>query len=237
MRAATPAPAVYQSVRRGSRPLPLTCPEACRCPSDARRSLLVLVDRRRRLLHRDGSARPPGQWHGQAAFATALSWLVGLPARDPARRPAAHRLGDRLVRSMSTATSTRSCPGQTRRSPIASHGLSLSLIKSLANGLAQARRRDARQAAATFAELQPLLAAKGVALATDTKDYMIPVAVEANTLQDRLGAVRRRSRACAVDRRRRAMRCKPGAAAGAGPQQCREADAVGAAGAPRPSPS
>ena len=69
----------------------------------------------------------------------------------------------------------------------ANHGLSLSLIKGLANGL---RKLDAETLAnlpQTFAELQPLLAAKGVALATDTKDYMIPVAVEANKLQDRLG--------------------------------------------------
>src|SRR3954453_22381269 len=58
----------------------------------------------------------------------------------------------------------------------ANHGLSLSLIKGLANGL---RKLDADTLAnlpQTFAELQPLLAAKGVALATDTKDYMIPVA-------------------------------------------------------------
>lgn len=73
--------------------------------------------------------------------------------------------------------------------PAASHGLSLSLIKGLANGL---RRLDADELAKlpqTFAELQPILAAKGVALATDTKDYMIPVALEANSLQDRLGLI------------------------------------------------
>ena len=40
---------------------------------------------------------------------------------------------------------------------------------------------------ATFAELQPLLAEKGVALATDTQDYMIPIAVDANQMRDRLG--------------------------------------------------
>jgi phosphate transport system permease protein len=71
----------------------------------------------------------------------------------------------------------------------ANHGLSLGLIKGLANGL---RKLDAETLAnlpQSFAELQPLLAAKGVALATDTKDYMIPVAVEANKLQDRLGLV------------------------------------------------
>jgi phosphate transport system permease protein len=42
---------------------------------------------------------------------------------------------------------------------------------------------------ATFAELQPLLAQKGVALATDTRDYMIPIAQAANASQDRLSLI------------------------------------------------
>ena len=63
----------------------------------------------------------------------------------------------------------------------AGHGLSLSLIKRLANGLRKLDADELAKLPPTFAELQPLLAAKGVALATDTKDYMIPVAVEANS--------------------------------------------------------
>src|SRR5690348_6705685 len=58
-------------------------------------------------------------------------------------------------------------PEQTADSPIASQSLSIGLVKSLANGL---RRLDATELAnlpATFAEVQPLLVAKGVALATD----------------------------------------------------------------------
>ena len=74
-------------------------------------------------------------------------------------------------------------PEQTADSPIASQSLSLGLVKSLANGL---RRLDGAPPA-TFAELQPLLAEKGVALATDTQDYMIPIAVDANQMRDRLG--------------------------------------------------
>ena len=78
-------------------------------------------------------------------------------------------------------------PEQTADSPIASRSLSIGLVKSLANGL---RRLDAAELAnlpSTFADVQPLLAAKGVALATDTQDYMVPIAVEANRVQDRLG--------------------------------------------------
>jgi phosphate transport system permease protein len=70
---------------------------------------------------------------------------------------------------------------------VASEPLAVSLTKSLANGL---RKLDGQQVAAlptTFAELQPLLAAKGVALATDTQDYMIPIAAEANRTTDWLG--------------------------------------------------
>jgi phosphate transport system permease protein len=71
-------------------------------------------------------------------------------------------------------------PDQTADSRIASRSLALGLVKSLANGL---RRLDGDTRAnppKTFAELQPLLIAKGTALASDTQDYMIPIAVDAN---------------------------------------------------------
>ncbi|WP_136618847.1 MULTISPECIES: phosphate ABC transporter permease subunit PstC [Mesorhizobium] len=78
-------------------------------------------------------------------------------------------------------------PERTVDSKVASEALDVSLVKSLARGL---RKLDAGTLAAlpaSFAELQPQLAAKGVALASDTQDYMIPIAVEANKVQDRLG--------------------------------------------------
>ncbi|RUV18015.1 phosphate ABC transporter permease subunit PstC [Mesorhizobium sp. M7A.F.Ca.MR.245.00.0.0] len=78
-------------------------------------------------------------------------------------------------------------PELTVDSKVASEALDVSLVKSLARGL---RKLDAGTLAAmpaSFAELQPLLAAKGVALASDTQDYMIPIAIEANKVQDRLG--------------------------------------------------
>ncbi len=71
-------------------------------------------------------------------------------------------------------------PEQTADSPIASRSLALGLVKSLANGL---RRLDGDMQTSppqSFAELQPLLIAKGTALASDTQDYMIPIAVDAN---------------------------------------------------------
>lgn len=77
-------------------------------------------------------------------------------------------------------------PEQVADGPVASEALAVSMVKSLARGL---RRLDAATLdtlPSTFAELQPILAAKGVALAPDTQDYMIPIAVEANRTQDRL---------------------------------------------------
>ena len=80
---------------------------------------------------------------------------------------------------------TADSPSPAKRSP-------LSLVKSLANGLRRLDRPDDGAPPSTFAELQPLLAAKGVALASDTQDYMIPIAVEANKVQDRARPGRRR---------------------------------------------
>jgi len=63
---------------------------------------------------------------------------------------------------------------------------STTLVKSLANGI---KRLDPAQQSAlpgTMDELRPLLAAKGVTLATDTQDYMIPIATDATATQSRL---------------------------------------------------
>lgn len=57
-----------------------------------------------------------------------------------------------------------------------------SLVKSLARGLSQLDTEQARNPPATMAELTPLLAAKGVTLASGTQDYMIPIAAQANSL-------------------------------------------------------
>ena len=124
----------------------------------------------------------------------------------------------------------------TARSP--ARRSSLSLVKSLANGL---RKLDAETLAnlpQTFAELQPLLAAKGVALATDTQDYMIPIAVEANAHAGPARPDRRRSSRSSLSlagavyarprRSRRASRAR---------NSVERLMLWGAARAPRPSPS
>lgn len=77
-------------------------------------------------------------------------------------------------------------PEQTAQSVIASESLSLGLVKSLASGLRSLDEASLANLPGSFAELQPLLTAKGVALATDTQDYMIPIAVEANRMRDTL---------------------------------------------------
>ncbi|MBX3569114.1 MAG: phosphate ABC transporter permease subunit PstC [Rhizobiaceae bacterium] len=77
-------------------------------------------------------------------------------------------------------------PEQTDDSPIASRSLAIGMIHNLADAL---RRLDAEARAnlpATFAELQPKLAAKGAALAPDTQDYMIAIAAGANAESDTL---------------------------------------------------
>ena len=63
---------------------------------------------------------------------------------------------------------------------------STTMVKSLANGIQRLDPVDAAKLPATMTDLNPLLAAKGITLATDTKDYMIPIAVEANATQSRL---------------------------------------------------
>lgn len=80
-------------------------------------------------------------------------------------------------------------PEQTAESVLANRTLAASLTKSLANGLRRLDGQTATNPPATFSDLQPMLAARGVALAPDTQDYMIPIAVDANRTQDMLGLI------------------------------------------------
>lgn len=136
------------------------------------------IGRQRAAAHDNGKVKPHSRahYHGWWAFLLAVLpallllavWTVGSSVY--------------LDRHIHTAL-----PQRTVDSKVASEALDVSLVKSLARGL---RKLDAGTLAAmpaSFAELQPLLAAKGVALASDTQDYMIPIAVEANKVQDRLG--------------------------------------------------
>ncbi|QPC85730.1 phosphate ABC transporter permease subunit PstC [Mesorhizobium sp. NBSH29] len=78
-------------------------------------------------------------------------------------------------------------PERTAESRVSSEALAASLVRSLARGIERLDPETAQSMPTTFAELQPLLAAKGVALASDTQDYMIPIAVEANSREKWIG--------------------------------------------------
>lgn len=80
-------------------------------------------------------------------------------------------------------------PEQTAESPIANQSLELGMVRSLANGLRRLDGETLSKLPNTFSELQPLLSARGIALAPDTQDYMIPIAIEANRTSDRLGLI------------------------------------------------
>lgn len=139
-----------------------------------------IVGRQRAVAQNDGKVKPHSRahYHGWWAFLLAvLPALLMLLVWDAGS-------STYLSRQVHAALPAQAEDG----SPVNAQ-ISAGLVNSLARGL---RRLDAdTQAAlpATFAELQPLLAQKGVALATDTKDYMIPIAREANASQDRLGLI------------------------------------------------
>ena len=80
-------------------------------------------------------------------------------------------------------------PEQTNDSAIASRGLALGMVQSLASGLRTLDKQQLADLPKTFADLRPILAANGVALASDTQDYMIGIASDANQVQDRLGMI------------------------------------------------
>ena len=93
------------------------------------------------------------------------------------------------VWSLASATwienSTRaSLPEQTAESAVASRGLALGMVKSLASGLRHLQETDQVEFPTSFAELKPVLASRGVALAAGTQDYMIPLALQHNAMQD-----------------------------------------------------
>jgi phosphate transport system permease protein len=72
------------------------------------------------------------------------------------------------------------------QAPDATHTTN-TLVKNLAGGIAQLDGAASTNPPATMDELNPLLAQKGVTLATDTQDYMIPIALAANATKARLG--------------------------------------------------
>ena len=75
-------------------------------------------------------------------------------------------------------------PEQTEQSAVASRGLALGMVRSLASGLRHLQETDQIEFPTSFSDLKPILAERGVALAQGTQDYMIPLALEHNAMQD-----------------------------------------------------
>ncbi len=71
-------------------------------------------------------------------------------------------------------------PVHNESSVIASQGLELGMISGIARGLDRLTEVERQNLPQTFAELRPLLSGKGVALATEGQDFMIPIALEWN---------------------------------------------------------
>ncbi len=75
-----------------------------------------------------------------------------------------------------------SLPEQTAESAVASRGLAFGMVKSLATGLEQLQNAGVA-IPQTFEEIRPMLAERGIALASGTQDYMIGLALDMNALQ------------------------------------------------------
>lgn len=80
-------------------------------------------------------------------------------------------------------------PAQSEDSVIASRDLALGIVRSLANGLQRLDPAQLENLPTTFAEVRPLVAAKGVGLATDGQDYMIPIAQHWNQMAKTAGVI------------------------------------------------
>ncbi|WP_274627606.1 phosphate ABC transporter permease subunit PstC [Arvimicrobium flavum] len=138
-----------------------------------------LVARTRAAAHEGGEIKPHSRapYHGWWAFL-----LSGLPAFAFL---ALWSIGSSIYveRSIHTAL-----PSHVAESG-ASETLAVSLVRGLSRGLDRLDTADLERLPSTFAELRPILAEKGVALAPDTQDYMIPIAVETNRSIDRFGLI------------------------------------------------
>ncbi|MCO4317621.1 phosphate ABC transporter permease subunit PstC [Phyllobacterium sp. 21LDTY02-6] len=80
-------------------------------------------------------------------------------------------------------------PVHNAESVIASQSLEIGMVSGIARGLARLSEEEKASLPQTFAELRPLLSSKGVALATEGQDFMIPIAVEWNRNATRLSVI------------------------------------------------
>ncbi|MEO5325438.1 phosphate ABC transporter permease subunit PstC [Mesorhizobium sp. CC13] len=139
-----------------------------------------VIGRQRAVAQDDGTVKPHSRphYHGWWAFLTGVvpaviflaSWGVG-----------ANAYLNSFVHS--------ALPADVADGTVAHEDLAAGLVKSLASGLNRLDDKERVALPQTFAELQPMLSANGVALAPDTQDYMIPIAVETNRTADRLNLI------------------------------------------------
>jgi phosphate transport system permease protein len=143
-------------------------------------AVTFLIGRQRAAAQDDGTVKPHSRAHYHGWWALLLAILPALLLLAVWNVGSSFYL-DRHIHA--------ALPERTADSAVASEALAASLVKSLARGLHRLDATTLASLPATFSALQPMLAAKGVALATDTQDYMIPIAVEANAVQNRLGLI------------------------------------------------
>lgn len=129
-----------------------------------------VAGRARALSVDDGAVKAHSRAHYHGAWAMLLAVLPALAFLFFWSIGSGSYLENRIETQLQAQT------GQT--SPVAG-----TLVRSLAGAI---QRIDAAPPA-TMAELAPLVAGKGVSLAPDTQDYMIPIAVDANASAKRMG--------------------------------------------------
>ncbi|MCO5070082.1 MAG: phosphate ABC transporter permease subunit PstC [Rhizobiaceae bacterium] len=81
-----------------------------------------------------------------------------------------------------SSTIRAALPAQTTESAIASRSLAYSMIENLAHGLRVLGTDGLSEVPSSFEALRPVMAEHGVALASDTQDYMIPLAQKLNSI-------------------------------------------------------
>ena len=180
------------------------------------------IGRQRAAAHDGGAVK--------AAFARALSRLVGFPAAPLCRPCCFSPSGTSARPSISSVTCMPPCRTRTAESVVSSEALAASLVQAASpTACAGSMPRRRGQLPSTFAELQPLLAAKGVALRQRHAGLHDPDRGRGEQrCHGPLSACRRRGCLRTGDRRRALSRFARSARAPA-PKQCREADAVGPA--------
>lgn len=136
-----------------------------------------LAGRSRAAANDGGAVKPHSRAHYHGWWALLLSLLPAFAFL------ALWSVGSSIYMERSIRSALPAQAGETA----AGEALSAGLIRSLARALGRLTPEELAALPQTFPELQAVLAGKGVALAPDTQDYMIPIARDANRQAARLG--------------------------------------------------